>query len=166
MSKSFNRTRYDVCNDLSMLGLRILTRLAVNITVNKIDIQRVRYHFSRDRVTMVWSLWHHQQSVVTSSAERKRASETLRRYAKIVAFIVISLQWRHYDHVGVSNHQHLGCLLNRLFGCRSKKTSKLRVTGLCAGNSPGTGEFPAQMVGYAENVSIWWRHHVLIRYVV
>ena len=43
---------------------------------------------------------------------------------------------------------------------RSKKTSKLRVTGLCAGNSPVTGEFPAQMVSNAENVSIWWRHHV------
>ena len=42
---------------------------------------------------------------------------------------------------------------------KSKKTSKLRVTGLCAGNSPGTGEFPAQMASYAENVSIWWRHH-------
>ena len=41
----------------------------------------------------------------------------------------------------------------------AKKTSKLRVTGLCAGNSPGTGEFPAQMASYAENVSIWWRHH-------
>ena len=27
------------------------------------------------------------------------------------------------------------------------------------GNSPGTGEFPAQMASYAENVSIWWRHH-------
>ena len=27
---------------------------------------------------------------------------------------------------------------------RSKKTSKLRVTGLCAENSPVTGEFPAQ----------------------
>ena len=40
-----------------------------------------------------------------------------------------------------------------------KKTSKLRVTGLCVGNSPGTGEFPAQMASYAENVSIWWRHH-------
>ena len=38
--------------------------------------------------------------------------------------------------------------------------SKLRVTGLCVGNSPGTGEFPAQMASYAENVSIWWRHHV------
>ena len=53
----------------------------------------------------------------------------------------------------------INCLLNRLFGCRSKKTSKLRVTGLCAGNSPGTGEFPAQMASNAENVSIWWRHH-------
>ena len=42
---------------------------------------------------------------------------------------------------------------------RSKKTSKLRVTGLCAGNSPVTGEFPAQMASYAENLSIWWRHH-------
>ena len=39
--------------------------------------------------------------------------------------------------------------------------SKLRVTGLCVGNSPGTGEFPAQMASNAENVSIWWRHHVL-----
>ena len=50
-------------------------------------------------------------------------------------------------------------LLNRLFRRRSKKTSKLRVTGLCAGNSTVTGEFPAQMASNAENVSIWWRHH-------
>ena len=46
-------------------------------------------------------------------------------------------------------------------GRRSKKTSKLRVNGLCVGNSPGTGEFPAQMASYAENVSIWWRHHAM-----
>ena len=44
-------------------------------------------------------------------------------------------------------------------GNRSKKTSKLCSTGLCAGNSPETGEFPAQMASNAENVSIWWRHH-------
>ena len=53
-----------------------------------------------------------------------------------------SLHWRHNDHNGVSNHQPHGCLLNRLFGRRSKKTSKVRVTGLCAGSSPGTGEIP------------------------
>ena len=46
-----------------------------------------------------------------------------------------------------------------LFRRTSKKTSKIRVTGLCEGNSPGTGEFPAQMASNAENVSIWWRHH-------
>ena len=70
-----------------------------------------------------------------------------------------ALQWRHNWHDSVPNHQPYDCLLNRLFRRRSKKTSKLRVTGLCAGNSPGTGEFPAQMASYAENVSIWWRHH-------
>ena len=70
-----------------------------------------------------------------------------------------SLRWRHNGHVSVSNHQPHDCLLNRLLRCRSKKTSKLRVTGLCVGNSPGTGEFPAQMASNAENVSIWWRHH-------
>ena len=69
------------------------------------------------------------------------------------------LQWRHNGRDGVSNHQPRDCLLNRLFRRRSKKTSKLRVTGLCAGNSPGTGEFPAQMASNAENVSIRWRHH-------
>ena len=76
-----------------------------------------------------------------------------------------SLRWRHNDHAGVSNHQPHGCLLNRLFRRKSKKTSKLRVTGLCVGNSPpGTGEFPAQMASYAENVSIWWRHHVRFKW--
>ena len=74
-------------------------------------------------------------------------------------YIKNPLRWRHNEHDGVSNHQPHHCLLNRLFGCRSKKTSKLRVTGLCAGNSPGTGEFPAQMASNAENVSFWWRHH-------
>ena len=59
----------------------------------------------------------------------------------------------------VSNHQPRDCLLNGLFRRRSKKTSKLRVTGLCEGNSPGTDEFPTQMASNAENVSIWWRHH-------
>ena len=75
------------------------------------------------------------------------------------AKISLPIRWRHNKHDGVSNHQPHDCLLNRLFRHRSKKTSKLRVTGLCVGNSPVTGEFPAQMASYAENVSIWWRHH-------
>ena len=69
------------------------------------------------------------------------------------------LQWRHNERDDVSNHQPHHCLLNRLFRRRGKKTSKLRVTGLCARNSPVTGEFPAQRTSNAENVSIWWGHH-------
>ena len=53
-----------------------------------------------------------------------------------------TLHWRHNDYDGVSNNQPHGCLLNRLFGRRSKKTSKLRVTGLCAENSPGPVNSP------------------------
>ena len=52
------------------------------------------------------------------------------------ACTVWSLHWRHKYHGGVSNHQPHGRLLNRLFRRKSKKTSKLRVTGLCVGNSP------------------------------
>ena len=71
------------------------------------------------------------------------------------------LHWRHNDHDGVSNHQPQDCLLNHLFRRRSKKTSKLpRHWPLC-GELTGTGEFPAQRASYAENVSIWWRHHGL-----
>ena len=75
----------------------------------------------------------------------------------VISFI--ALQWRHNGHDSVSNHQPHDCLLNGLFQYRSKKTWKLRVTGLCAGNSPVPGEFPTQMASNAENVSIWWRHH-------
>ena len=71
----------------------------------------------------------------------------------------MTLQWRHSGRDGVSNHQLHDCLINRLFRRRSKKSSKLRATCLCAGNSPVPGEFPAQMASHAENVSIWWRHH-------
>ena len=69
------------------------------------------------------------------------------------------LLWRRNGGVGVSNHQSHDCLLNRLFRLRSKKTSKFCVTGLCAGNSPVTGEFPSPMASTTENVSIWWHHH-------
>ena len=69
------------------------------------------------------------------------------------------LQWCHNERDGVSNHQPHDCLLNRLLRHRSKKTSKLRVTGVYDGNSPVTGEFPAQRASNVDNVSIWWPHH-------
>ena len=60
---------------------------------------------------------------------------------------LLTLQWRHNEgdvSDNVSHRRHLPCLLNWWFKRRSKKSSKLHVTGFCEGNSPVTGEFPAQ----------------------
>ena len=69
------------------------------------------------------------------------------------------VHWRHNERDGDSKHRRLHCLLNCWFRRRSKKTSELRVTGLCAGNSSVTGEFHAQNASDGGNVSIRWRHH-------
>ena len=65
--------------------------------------------------------------------------------------------WKVYCDRVLRNACTYSCVQRR----RSKKTSKLRVTGLCAGNSPVTGDFPAQIASNAENVPIWWRHHAI-----
>ena len=74
-----------------------------------------------------------------------------------------TLQWRHNERYGVSNHRRLDCLLNRLFRRRSMKTSKLGVTDLCEGNPPVAVGVPSQQAINAENVSIWWCHHHVFR---
>ena len=86
---------------------------------------------------------------------------TYRTYTKwrITPYCSSTLLWRHNGRGSVPNHQPHDCLLNRWITRRSKKTSRLRVTGLWAGNSPGTGEFPAEMASNAKKVSLWWRHH-------
>ena len=75
------------------------------------------------------------------------------------------LQWRSNGRDGVSIHQPHDSLLQRLFRRRSRKTSKLRLNDLCAGNSPVTGEFPVRMASNTENVFIWWHHraHIMIK---
>ena len=77
-----------------------------------------------------------------------------------MAIITVMSQWARW------RLKSPACLLDRLFRRKSKKTSKLRVSGICGGNSPVTGEFPAQRASYAENVFIWWRHHDDIDFVI
>ena len=75
------------------------------------------------------------------------------------------LHWLHYSDVIMSamasQITSLAIVYSTFYSRRrSKKTSNPRVTGLCEGNSPVTGEFPTQRASNAENGSIWWRHHV------
>ena len=86
-----------------------------------------------------------------------------------------ALPWHHNERDGFSNRQRLDCLLNHLFRRRSKKTSKLRVTGLCEGNPPVTGGFSSQrasnmkmfpfddvsmcylaLMGQTDSLRTWW----------
>ena len=74
--------------------------------------------------------------------------------------LIGSLHWRHNDHDGVSNHQPHGCFTQPFIQTQIKETIKApRHWPLC-GEFTGPGEFPTQRASYAENVSIWWRHHV------
>ena len=61
-----------------------------------------------------------------------------------MCYSILTLQWRPNKRDGVWNHGCLDCLLNRLFRRGSKKSSKLRVIGLCEGNPPVAGGFPSQ----------------------
>ena len=86
-----------------------------------------------------------------------RVPHDTRRYSPaLVRWVAVTrtLHWRHNQRNSVSNHRRLDCLLNILFRRRSKKTSKLSVTGICEGNSPVTGEFPAERARDAKNVSL------------
>ena len=80
----------------------------------------------------------------------KELNNCIQPHSVVLRHICFTSQWRHSVRGGVSNHQPYDCLLNGLFRCRSKKISKLRVTGLYVGNSPVTGGVPAQMASNAE----------------
>ena len=110
--------------------------------------------------TLSHPLWRHRNVWTHKNVRNGPQSYTARNLVCSHVAINWTFHWRHNGHDGVPNHQPHDCLLKRLFRSRSKKTSKLRVTCLCAGNWPGTGEFTAQMTSYAENVSIWWCHRV------
>ena len=98
--------------------------------------------------------WYEIEMHCHVSSKQRRKNNML-----LTSQLIKTLPWRHNGRDGVSSHQPYDCLLDHLFRRRSKKTSKIPITGLCAGNSPVTGDFPAQSASNAENISIWWRHH-------
>ena len=111
-------------------------------------------HSGIKNITFAWNAVHEYSDVcgTTCMGWYKCTAYIFVEYIKVKESVYFyTLQWRHNEHDSVSNHQPDDCFLNRLFRCRWKKTSKPRVTGLCAGNSPGTGEFPVQMASNAEN---------------
>ena len=136
------------------------------MTTSDANVRRCHQNYEKQYETKGWPNEKGDilqiEFIITISKHRQFICWLLLHWSLVLGVHRFTLRWRHNGCDSVSNYQPHHCLLNRLFRRRSKKTSKHRVTGLCAGNSPGTGEFSAQMASNAENVSIWWRHHDVV----
>ena len=132
MDKEFHPTYYNGCTYLFMLKLKLIHVSITHYMPHCVTLDRVAKSFEYTWLSLTLII-----TTITTTT---------------VTIIITS----------ANPHPLNLCLHYRLFRRRSKKTSKLRVTGLWVGNSPGTGEFPAQMTSNAENVSIWWRHHDML----
>ena len=115
--------------------------------------------------SVMWQLSHLQRCKITRSLSHETEPNTPQSLPHNQALHPHPtgphpLQWRRNECDGVSNHRRLRCLLNCWFRRTLKKTSKLRVTGLCAGihrwpvNSPHKRPVTREMF-------FWWRHHAL-----
>ena len=144
------------------------TILASSAGTKNINIERAWYMV----IQMFWKLLRLSRSAreqyecttfILLTTSRPHGMETLSELLSLrVGNPPVTLQWRHNGHDSVWNHQPHECLLNRLLRRRSKKTSKLRITGLSPVNSPHkapvtqkmfslddvimTGGFPTQRV--------------------
>ena len=118
--------------------------------------QNMNFSMCRQHRQHTVFFWRHSASIIFISVGLCYGLTAIQHQAITLAN---PLQWRHNDHDSVSNHQPRGCLLNRLFRRRSKKISKLRITGLCVKKSPG----PVNSLhkGPVTRKMFVWRHHAL-----
>ena len=99
------------------------------------ELKKDTWFTSQARVRLVF--WILMRLVNSSLRVRKVVNSV-----SIVTHLHNTLHWRHNGRDSVSNHQPHDCLLHRLFRRRSKKTSKLRVTGLSVGIHGGPVNSP------------------------
>ena len=103
------------------------------------------------RVARLWAItWAHEWPITSEIALKDM--DKINRYFVHNSDVIMSTMASQITGVSI-------VYSNVCSGADQTKTSKLWVTGLCGGNSPVSGEFPAQGASNAENVPIWWRHH-------
>ena len=81
---------------------------------------------------------------------------------KIRKLGIVSIEL-HYDDVimtMIASQITSLTVVNSFIQTQMKENIKAPRHWPLSGEFTGTGEFPAQRASYAENVSIWWRHHV------
>ena len=76
-----------------------------------------------------------------------------------IGILILCILYRGIMSAMVSRITSVSIVYSTVCSGADKKTSKIRVTGLCVGNSPVTGELPTHRANNTESVSICWRHH-------
>ena len=129
---------------LTWWGRHKMDAILQTIVSNAFSCDRRHFNFYRGLTELCFLGSNWQKATFDQVVMRRRRGDN----------ITATSQWARWHLKSPASR----CFLNRLFRRTSKKTSKLRVTGLCARNSPVTGEFAAQKASNTGNVSIWWRH--------
>ena len=115
-----------------VIGVREITHLGLVIYIENFR-QNIFLNENKDIFIYI------SETVTSSTPPKPNLNKSLTnescRDEVISCFLNQSLQWRHNGRDSISNHQPRDCLLNRLFRRKSKKTSKLRVTGHCCSAS-------------------------------
>ena len=115
------------CCCVQMFRLRnsLLWQKYLSNPLNHIHVRQVSLQLNCADNHQIWTSW------LTEKREN-----IFDKYETRPENIDESLQWRHNERKGVSNHWQHDCLFTPLFRRRSNKSSKKHVTGLCKVNSP------------------------------
>ena len=126
------------------LGLNVLTHSGLNKLANICRLSTAMKEISRIFINISLKISpkdpiDNKSTLVQVMTWCQTSSKLLPNPVKTQPYIFITkpetLQRCHNESDGISNHWHLSCLLSCLFGRRSKRASKLRVTGLCVRRS-------------------------------
>ena len=93
-------------------------------------------------INQLWFWWRHTPLLKLSFDEYIGYGVTTPHWYMLDIYYITNCHYADVIMTKMASHQPHGCLLNRLFRRRSNKTSKLRVNGLCVGNSPGPVNSP------------------------
>ena len=123
----------DICEKMG----RVLTppRCICNIFVHQLHAWRLHTSFTNlhihtylSNILYLQIFRYHEVTINRSDCDhydRRKPFKEIQR----------TLEWCHNERNGFWNHRRFECLRNRLFRRRSKKTSKLRLTGLCGASN-------------------------------
>ena len=141
MDKLFHPIHYNGCDYLSMLWIKLMTNQFFSSLRMEFNLFSFLCVSGRKKLIILTGRTIHGITLLPPD--------------QLTSSLQISLHWRQNGRYSVSNHQSHDCLLNSFIQMQFKETINApRSWPLC---EEFTGEF---LASYAENVSIWWRHHV------